>query len=75
MALRGHNSSAYLAISYKEQVKSWLKEQSLIFSQKYCRAPVDGSESSSEATEFDSVGILPKLGEIIGDLRCVSTNI
>lgn len=65
---RGHNAQAFLAISCKEQAKSWLKEQSLLFSQKYCKI---NSESSSSSAPQSGATVLPKLGEIATNLRRV----
>jgi hypothetical protein len=60
-----------LAITYKEQIKSWLKVHSLAFAQKYCTVPVEGMDTSTGSGNL-AEGILPKLGEIIMDLRNVS---
>ena len=69
--LRGHSSQAFLAISCKEQAKSWLKEQSVLFSQKYCKESGDSSSSTSHSST--GISVLPKLGEIITNLKRVSS--
>ncbi|CAL8126786.1 unnamed protein product [Orchesella dallaii] len=66
---RGSNFNAFLAASYKEQVKSWLKEQSLLFTSKYCRKQADPVMSHIGGTSSEDLGILPKLSAIISNLR------
>lgn len=68
---RGNNLNAFLAASYKEQVKSWLKEQSLLFTSKYCRKGADVTSVSGNSIS-DDLGVLPKLTSIITNLRSVS---
>lgn len=69
---RGNNLNAFLAASYKEQVKTWLKEQSLLFTSKYCRKSTDSSSSIAGNNNAEDLGVLPKLTSIIANLRSVS---
>jgi hypothetical protein len=66
---RCHNPNAVLSLSYKEQVKAWLKEQSLAFTTKYCKSTLNsgGVESTTSATTDG----MPKLNEISSHLRQV----
>jgi hypothetical protein len=72
------------APSYKEQVKAWLKEQSSAFTSKYCVnnngkavGGTDGNGGGGKGGIGDNTGasgieVLPKLNEIISNLRQVS---
>lgn len=68
---RVHNSNSGSGVSYKEQVKAWLKEQSLAFTTKYCK-PTSSSGSNDLNTASATDG-MPKLHEIGILLRQVRT--
>ncbi|CAG7833938.1 unnamed protein product [Allacma fusca] len=61
----GQNANAFLAVSYKEQVKAWLKEQTGIFASKYCLVHFEGMVNGTS----DGANILPKLNEIIVNIK------
>ena len=67
----GGNFNAYLAASYKEQVKTWLKEQSMLFTTKYCKKASESATATAGSTLGDDTSILPKLGSIIANIRSV----
>ena len=62
------NTNAFLAMSYKEQVKAWLKEQTAIFANRYCHLQCEGPGTGSH----DGANILPKLSEVIEHIKRVS---
>lgn len=72
---RYHSHS--LAASYKEQVKAWLKEQSTAFTLKYGRnghlsesgGDGRGGDGSKGGVEHPDELVLPKLNEIITNIR------